>query len=294
MALAIITDSCADLFEKEREMFDIDFFPMLVFFGEERYKDWRTIQPEDLYNRFYTSNELPLPSQSPPKEIINAYQRAIDKGYKEIIVLTISRKLSATYDSAIRLTARYPDIKFKVIDSKHVSTAVGFMALLAAVLNRREYTLNEIVKQISILRDNITTYFSIENLENLKRLGRLSVAQYKLAKAFKIIPIMGVDKEGSLVTISKVRNKKDTFLKLREFAVKGLDKKKPIIFGINHGDRLEIAEKIFQDFKKWKPDAKGRIGWVGSVIGTHTGPGIIGCAAFEDKWKLIEDLPFLK
>ena len=97
--------------------------------------------------------------------------------------------MSATYDSAIKLADKFPKIKFTVIDSKHVSTAVGFMALLAAVLSRRGLSMEEIVKQVTILRDSITTYFSIENLENLKRLGRLSLTQYKLAKTFKIIPV---------------------------------------------------------------------------------------------------------
>lgn len=294
MKIAIISDSCADLTDEECKLFDIDIFPMLIFFGEKKYSDGITITPEELYKRFGQEEELPFPSQAPPKEIMNAYQRAKDKGYKEFLVITISSQLSATYKSAIQLTNQFPEIKIRVFDSKNVSSAEGFMVLLAAVLSKRGYSLDEIINQIEILRDNINIYFTVENLDNLKRLGRLSGSQYRLAKTFKVIPILGVNKEGKLVTISKVKSREDAFFKLNQYAIKNLDTRNPKIFTINHGNRPEIAERMFKDFKKRNPNSMGKIGWVGAAIGVHTGPGVIVCTVFEDKWNLAKELLFLK
>ncbi|NHJ04632.1 MAG: DegV family protein [Candidatus Heimdallarchaeota archaeon] len=294
MKIAIITDSCADLTNEECRLFDIDLFPMLIFFGDKKYSDGVTITPEELYIKFGQDDEFPFPSQAPPKEIIDAYQRAKDKGYKEFLVITISSKLSATYESALQLANQFPEIKINVVDSKNVSSAEGFMVLLAAVLNKRGYTLDEINNQVKILRDNIKIYFTVENLENLKRLGRFSGAQYKLAKTFKKNPILGVSREGKLVTISKVKKREDVFFKINQYAVKNLDTSTPKIFSINHGNRQEIAVRMFKDFKRRNPNSKGRIGWVGAAIGSHTGAGVLACTVFEDRWNLSKELPFLK
>lgn len=170
----------------------------------------------------------------------------------------------------------YPDAPIHVIDTKCASLGQGLVVLHAAKLAKQGASVDEVVNAVKYQSEHMEHIFTVDDLEYLKRGGRISKAQAFVGTLLKVKPLLHVD-DGNLVPLEKIRGSKKVLSRMLELMEeRGLDLTNQTI-GISHGDDLERAEqlsKMIQD-KFNVSENQIVIEMVGSVIGAHSGPGTI-------------------
>lgn len=277
MSIQIITDSASDITDHVRE--DITVLPMTITFGDTSYQDGVNLSHQDFYERLIENGELPTTSQIPPYDFETAIQKALSEG-KEVIVITMSAKLSGTYQSAC-IAASESDGKVFVVDSENVT--VGERALVEYALQLKDQGMDapSIVEKLEADKKNIHLIALLDTLEYLKKGGRVSKAVAFAGGILSIKPVVAIV-DGDVTILGKARGSKqgNNFLvqKIKEC---GIDFDKPYFLGYT-GLNDALLQKYIEDSKElWQEHVEGlAISTVGGTIGTHAGPGAIAVAFF--------------
>jgi DegV family protein with EDD domain len=277
--IKIVTDSTAYLPEEFVTKHDITVVPLYVHFGTEALKEGVELSNEVFYRRLKEAPELPSTSQPSPGEFHRVFAPLIDAGH-EILVLTISSKLSGTWNSAMAAKEMLPDAPITVIDS--LSTSVGLHLMIDAALEAAAAgaTTQEIVEQIERIKQEMEIFFVVDTLEYLAKGGRIGNAQAFLGTMLKVKPIL-VLQEGAIEPLEKVRSKRKATARMLELVEEYID-------GQGSAARLAItnalvpdeAELLGQELTRRLGCAQPLVGDLGPVVGTHTGPGCLGIAAY--------------
>jgi len=279
MSTVIFTDSCCDLpLEFIREN-NIELISLRVKYESEDLPDdlGQSIKYEDFYNKI-KSGVIPTTSQA------NAYYfeeefRKHAKLNKSIIYIGFSSALSGCVNSARIakeiIEEEIPQADITVIDSKSASLGLGLLVYNAVEMIKEGNTKEEIVKWIEENKLKVNHWFTVDDLNHLKRGGRISGTVAIVGTMLNIKPIMHVDIEGRLIPVTKVKGRKksikELFERLKEHIV---NPEEQTIF-ISHGDCLEEAE-VLRDLILSQYKVKDCIiNYVGPVIGSHSGPGTI-------------------
>lgn len=275
--IRIITDSASDISQSEAKKLGITVIPLKVRFNNIEYIDDVTITNEEFFNRLVESDELPKTSQLTPFDYTNAFDM-VDKNDKAIVIC-LSGNLSGTYNSALLAASDYPNIY--VVDSKNVTIGQRLLVLRALELIK-EY--NDIEKILNILeseKDNIRLVALLDTLEYLKKGGRISATTAIVGGLLNIKPVLAIE-DGKIVSIGKARGSKNGNNKLREKIEQyhGIDYKKPYAVAYSGLDD-SLLEKYISDSKDLCDKDLPKI-LIGSVIGTHIGPGAIAVAFFSN------------
>ena len=268
----IITDSSCDLNKDIVQKYNIGIVGLNVSFGDETYIDGE-MDNDTFYKRMAESKELPKTSSPSPERFIKSYE-----GKEEILVLTISSKLSATYSTAVLARSIFleenSNKRIAVIDTQTGSVGQGLIVLKAAQLAQEGKSLSEIVEIIEKIKNDIVLFGSLETLENAIKGGRINPLAGKLINAlnFKVI-IQVVD--GLVKPVDKARGDKNSLKKVVESVCSRIPKEGKKVLAIGHSNCLEKALKVkdmmivdhkFEDII---------ISEVGSVMGTYTSKGAI-------------------
>jgi DegV family protein with EDD domain len=208
-----------------------------------------------------------------------AFRQILNEG-KDILYIGFSSGLSTTFNSArlaaLELQAEYPDAKILVIDTLAASAGQGLLVDLVTEKKRAGADIDTCAAYLEEIRLNMCHWFTVDDLVYLKRGGRVSATAAFFGNALGIKPVMHVDNEGHLVNVTKARG--------RRAAVDALfDKAKTTMIGeranssvfISHGDCIEDAEYLAERIKNEIGVKEVRIAYVGSVIGSHSGPGTL-------------------
>lgn len=271
--IKIITDSSCDLNKDIIEKYNIGVVSLNVSFGEETYIDGQ-MDNNVFYERMASSKELPKTSCPSPEKFFKTYECEED----QILVLTISSKLSATYSTAVLAKNMYLDENnnkaIEVIDSETGSVGHGLLVVKAAQLANEGKTLNEIVEEIEKLKKDIVFYGSLETLENAIKGGRINPLAGKLINAlnFKVI-IQVVD--GIVKPVDKARGDNNSIKKVVDSVSKRVCEKNKRVLAIGHSNCLDKALKIKDMMIKENSFEDITISEVGSVMGTYTSKGAI-------------------
>lgn len=275
----IITDSGSDISQNYNEY--ITVLPMSIRFGNTEYRDGIDITTTEFYKKLIEGDELPCTSLVSPGTFEAAYKSAIDNGEK-VVVVTISSKLSGTYQSAILAASEYPDEVF-VVDSMNVACAEQILAVRGAELIKKGMSAKEIAKILESEREKIHILAVLDTLEYLKKGGRISSAVAFVGGALNLKPVVTV-KDGEVAMIGKARGSKNVnnYLIQEIEKTSGIDFTKPIRLGYTGLSDI-ILQKYIDDSKAiWKGHSESLvISHIGSTIGTHIGPGAIAVAFFE-------------
>ncbi|NLI93865.1 MAG: DegV family protein [Peptococcaceae bacterium] len=278
MAIKIITDSTSDLPEYLLEELDISIVPLKVLFGEEVYRDRIDLSNPEFYAKMSGHKELPTTAQVNPGEFIEEFSKHIDGG-NEIIGIFISSKLSGTFSSAVIAKETLAKGQIYLIDSKNASFGLGLMVIEAARMAKQGKTAQEIVVRLESLIDSVPFYGIIDNLENLKKGGRLSSTGAFAGNLLGIKPIISL-KDGAVVMAGKARGLKKAYswvledIKSKNYDLNG--KSVAIAHAAAKDDLAEFKQLILKEYKP-----KEIIEFeIGAVIGTHTGGGCIGISCF--------------
>lgn len=271
--IKIITDSSCDLNKDIVERYNIGVVGLNVSFGKDTYVDGE-ISNEDFYKRMANEKELPKTSCPSPDKFTKAY----DCEENEILVITLTSKLSATYSTAVLAKNIFleenANKNIKIIDSESGSIGQGLLVVKAAQLAEKGMSLDEIVNEIEKLKKDVVFFGSLETLENAIKGGRINPLAGKLINAlnFKVI-IQIID--GEVKPVDKARGDNNSIKKIVENILKSVGENENKVLAIGHANCLEKALKVKEIMVKENNFKDVTISEVGSVMGTYSSKGAI-------------------
>ncbi len=279
MKVRIIVDSSADLTADIKKQLTV--IPLTVAFGDTEYIDGVTITHTEFYEKLIESDVLPHTSQASPAAFAEVFKEITQNG-ESAVVLTISSKLSGTYQSAVIAAADFPD-NIYIVDSKTVTIGAGVLAELALKYAQSGLSANEIAQKLQNERDNVRFIALLDTLEFLKRGGRISKTTAFAGGILSIKPVICIQ-DGEIKVLGKARGSKQANNLLVSEIEKagGVDFNKPLLLGYT-GLNDTLLQKYIADSKAlWEGNADHlRTTVVGSAVGTHAGPDAVAVAFFK-------------
>jgi DegV family protein with EDD domain len=277
--IKIVTDSTAYLPEEMVREHDIQVVPLYVHFGTEAFKEGVELSNEEFYRKLKEAPALPTTSQPSPAEFHQVFVPLVDAGH-EVITLTISSKLSGTWNSAMAAKEDMPEAPISVVDT--FSTSVGLHLMVDAALKAAAAgaTRQEIVDQIEQIKDKMQIFFVVDTLEYLAKGGRIGNGKAFLGTLLKVKPIL-VLQEGAIEPLEQVRSKRKATERMLELVAEYVsDNCAASHIAITNSLVRDEAEAIGQELVGRLGCAQPLMADLGPVIGAHTGPGCLGVAAY--------------
>lgn len=278
MKVKIIVDSTADLRPKLAEK--VGIVSLSVQFGERTYVSGVDITPKQFYEMLVESDELPTTSQPAPYLFEEAYEKAVSQGY-DVVCLTCSGKLSGTNQSANIAAAEFPG-KVHVVDSGSIAIGLAILAEYAQELAEAGKSAEEIVLKLLQKREKIKILALVDTLEYLKKGGRISSTLALAGGLLNIKPVLSVT-DGEIKLVGKARgSRQGNNLLVQEIEkAGGVDFGMPVALGYT-GLSDALLQKYIQDSAAlWEGHRENLpVSIIGSVVGTHVGPGAVAVAFF--------------
>ena len=279
MKTRIIVDSTADLMPEYKSR--VSVVPLTVHFGEEEYIDGVTIDHKTFYEKLIESDVLPSTSQATPDAFMKEFNKAKEAG-EAAVVITLASKFSGTYQSAKIAAAEYEDIY--VVDSSSAAMGSGILVELAFRMLDEGKNAEQIAKALEEERKKIVIVALVDTLEYLKKGGRISKAVAFAGGMLNIKPVLSVI-DGEINMLGKARGSKmgNNLLVQEIDKAGGIDFSKPVLLGYS-GISDALLKKYIEDSRHiWEGNLNEvRYTTVGSVIGTHAGPGAVVVAFFKN------------
>ena len=277
MSYKIITDSCCDLTNEQISQLDIISVPLTLMFRDQVWKDTTDAGLKAIYDGLRTG-EAATTSAVNPEHWSSVIEPVLQQG-EDVLVLAFSSGLSTTYQSAViaanELRETYPERKILVVDTLCASMGQGLLVWYACRNRDAGMNLSELYRWCEDNKMHICHWFTVDDLMYLKRGGRVSAGTAVLGTVLNIKPVMHVDDEGHLVKVSTVRGRKASIQALAaKVASTGFPRENDTVF-ISHGDCVEDAEYLAGILKEKYGVKEVVIGYVGAVIGSHAGPGVL-------------------
>lgn len=274
----ILTDSSCDLSAELAEQLGVEVLPLTVEIEGKRYHNYLDGR-EIGFAEFYAKLRSGIPATTAAVnvgEFTDKMEPILQAG-KDILIPAFSSGLSTTYNSAAiaaaDLSERYPDRKIYVVDTLAASLGQGLLVYLAAQKKAAGASIEEVRDWLEENKLHLCHWFTVDDLNHLKRGGRVSATTALLGTMLSIKPVMHVDDEGHLINVGKARGRlaslKAMVDKMAETAIEPASQ---TVF-ISHGDCLEDAEKVAQMVRERFGVKDVVINYVGPVIGAHSGPG---------------------
>jgi DegV family protein with EDD domain len=280
----IITDSCSDLpleYVRKRDLPILSF--TFNYMGEDRKDDLgQTLSYTDFYNGI-REGHMSTTSQVNSHTYVDFFRPYVELG-KPIIYMCFSSALSGSYNNAVMarqmLLEEYPEASISIIDTLSASMGQGLLVHLALELRDQGFGYKEIIEWIENNKRRLAHWFTVDDLEHLRRGGRLSGAAAFIGSILSIKPILHVDSEGRLVPVSKVKGRKKSLKSLLEkMQETAVNPEQQTIF-ISHGDAPEDANYLADMVRDQLGVKNILINHIGPVIGSHSGPGTVALFFF--------------
>ena len=277
----IMTDSSCDLPQELADQLGLEVLPLEVMADGNNYRNWldgREIGFKEFYKLAREGKELKTSAVN-TAAFEEKMEKLLEEG-KDILYIGFSAGLSTTYNSgeaaARELREKYLDRKIYTVDTLAASLGQGMIIYYAAKKKEAGATIEEVRDFVENEKLHMCHWFTVDDLNYLKRGGRISAATAAVGTMLSIKPVMHMDNEGHLVAVGKARGRKaalcqllDTMGELGE----GLEGQTTFIC---HSDCMDDAQYVASQMKERFGVAQVNINWIGPVIGAHTGPGTIG------------------
>lgn len=272
--IKIITDGSCDLPKEVIERVNPDIIGINVCFGEETYIGGVEIYDKTFYEKMKESKELPKTSSPSPDRFIEAYKCEED----EILVFTLTSKLSGTYSNAVLAKTMYleehPEKRIEVIDTQSGSIGVALMMLKCNELIEQGKNMDEILSEIEKYKKDIIFFGALDTLENAIKGGRVNPLAGKVINALNLKVIIRID-EGLVKPIDKARGSVNSIKKAIDYVRTHVDNEIEKTVIIAHANCPEKADKIKAIIEENSRFKEILIASIGPIMGTFTSEGAI-------------------
>ncbi len=277
MNYRIVTDSCCDFRAEEYEELGLAWTPLTVQFRDRTEDDRNDESLKELYQGLRAGEEAKTAAVNPQRwkdTMVPLLEQGLD-----VLALTFSSGLSTTSQSASiaagELAEEYPDRTILVCDTLCASMGQGLLVYYAVQKQKEGLSLEELFRWVEDNKLHLCHWFTVDDLFYLKRGGRISAATALMGTMLNIKPVLHMDDEGRLISVSKTRGRKAAIEALaRKTAELGGGFDNSLMF-ISHGDCLEDARYLEKLLKEKYGVREVRINYVGAAIGSHSGPGTL-------------------
>ena len=281
--VAIVTDSLACLTRELVEEYEIGVVPLNVHFEGKVYKDWVDITPSQSYELFLKNPDSWGSSAPSPADFLKAYREASQQA-RNVLCVTISAKLSATYDIAQvakeRAEAELPGTTIEVLDSQTTTAAEGFVALAAARAAAEGKNLAEVAKAAEEMRDKVRFFAFLDTVRHVYRSGRIPKIASQAGSILHIKPIL-TSSSGLVHFAGIARSKKsgvERLLKIMRNKV-GL---RPVHVAVMHAYALDEGERLKERISSEFNCAELWLTEFSPVMGYACGTGTLGLAFYSE------------
>ncbi len=282
--IRLMIDSASDINKYEAEELGIILEPITVTFGTEQLKDGVDLLPDEFYDRLFSSDVLPKTSQIPPFVFEEEFEKYTANG-DELIVITLSSKLSGTYNNAVLASQKFAGKVF-VIDSLNACVGERLLGFYVLSLIKNGESAKTIVEKAELAKHRINVIAVLDTLEYLKKGGRISSATATIGNILSIKPVIAVI-DGEIKVVGKAMgSKKGNSILTKFVAEKGLDFSMPYatVWSGKESSKLDAYIKDYEFL--WEGHLESIPKYIlGATIGTHIGGGVVGVSFFEKENK---------
>lgn len=270
----IVTDTAQDFTPGFLMDKGISVVPLTVHFGDDSFLDGFELGGKAFYDKLRQSPHHPSTSQPSPAAFHEVFSRETEDG-SAVVAITLSSGLSGTFQSAVIARAELPDRKIFLVDSKQASGGQGLLVLAAKRMADEGKSASYIVDAVSHMSSEIVTIFSVDTLDYLARNGRIGKAQHLLGSMLNMKPILGLDKDGVVAAVDRVRGKGKVIPRILELVSERIPKGSLVDAVFVHADATEELSKLKKSVNEFYQVREGYETEIGAIIGAHTGPGTL-------------------
>ncbi len=277
--IRIVTDSASDILKPFPE--NLTVLPITIRFGDQEYRDGVDLNHRQFYEKLLEDDVFPTTSLISPAAFAEVYREAFGRG-ETVIVIALSGKLSGTYQSAVVAAEDAPGEVY-VVDSKNVTAGERLLVEYALRMVSEGISARQIVRTLEQARERIHILGLLDTLEYLKRGGRVSSAAAFAGTLLGIKPVIAVE-DGAVSILGKARGSKqgNNLLAAEIQKAGGVDFSKPLMLGYTGLSDALLNKYIADSAALWEGHREAlRTTIVGSVVGTHAGPGAVAAAFFK-------------
>jgi DegV family protein with EDD domain len=270
--LQVVVDSTADIPANLVRDSDILVVPVTVRFGNVVYLDGVELAGDAFYDKLRASPSLPTTAAVPPVDFVAAFRRALAEG-RDVLTITVSSKVSSTYNAALMAAAEVDPERIAVVDSLSASMGCGLLALRAAEAAQQGATLAEARQLALALVPRTHLYVAVDTLENLRRGGRIGHASAWLGTLLNIKPLIAVD--GEVHPVERIRTMARCLARLAELT----RQREPAgRLAVGYTDVPEVVPTLAALVEQAAPGQEIIVYQAGPAVGTHAGRGAVGVA----------------
>lgn len=273
--IRVVTDSAADIPPRIAAARGITIVPLTIRFGDTAYVDGVELSNAAFWDKLRTSADFPATAAPSAGQFEEAYRNLIDKGAEGIVSVHLSSKLSATCQSAVLGARAIPDVPIEVVDSLGVTAATGLLALHAADLADQGRTPKEIAADLEEMKGRMHLSGALDTLEYLRRGGRIGGAQALLGTMLQVKPVLALV-AGEVHPAGRVRTRQKALQHLADLVRQAGPVERAVVIDGAAQDVRTFVDLVADTVRIGPDDV-----WsLGPVVGTHSGPGLVGIVYF--------------
>ncbi len=281
--VAIVTDTTACIPREQVEKYDIQIIPVQLIFEDRTYRDGIDISPTEFYTLLRQANKLPTTSSSSPDPYLEAYLQA-GRRAESILCLTEPAKFTAMFSSALlakkMVKETLPNVVIEVIDCTTAAAGQGLVALAAARAAASGKSLDEVIETVKNVMSRVNLYATLDTLNYLAKSGRVPQAAALVNSLLKIKPIFSLN-HADAHTVALPRTIPSAIKRMLKIMEQNVVKGKPLHVAVMHADALDKAVALKNRIASQFDCTELFTTEFTPVMGTHTGPGLLGIAFYS-------------
>lgn len=276
--IAIVTDGACSMTLDQASQFGVHMAPIYVNIGEKTYRSGVDLEASEFYRLQRTSKELLTTAQTTVTDFVELYTKLADEA-DEIISVILSKKLSATFQSAEMAQKQFMKVPVHTIDSESVSLGQAMLAIAAAKAAAHGQDVQSVIRLVEKIKQKLNFFFMVDTLEYLHKGGRIGGAAAFLGSALNIKPILSV-KDGKVESFEKQRTRKRSVARLVEIMEDRVGDR-PVHVAVFHGNAPDEASELEQQVRRKFNCVELFVSEIGPVLGVHAGPGALGLTFYS-------------
>jgi DegV family protein with EDD domain len=278
IGLVVCGNSGVDYMKLERE---VEVLRSTLMLDGKEYEDYVDISAESFYETVVNNPDIDISTaQTATGKIAQTYQKLKDEGYDSAIVVTISSKLSGTYQGAVLAKDLVEDFDVRVVDSRSVSYGEAYLIQEAIKMIKLEKPIDEIVTHLENLKEKITIYVLVDTLKYLVKNGRVSGLSGMIGQWLKIKPLLRLKSDGALTPFEKIRTTSKARERLLEVIKEDIKDKKVKLFVV-YTNNKDAAEELKKEIQSTNSKIDVEVVPLTPVVGAHAGPGTLAVGYIE-------------